>query len=190
MSEICTWTAYGCLTQGNHNRWPQLPPGWWAKHPDSQHFTSSLNAHRLVEHVVGATHKMDHTLDVVITLDSSSLLRGTPTVSQPYFGDSQSNPSGEHLAVYFRVNIAKPESVLQVTFRKLPDICIPEIYQGSITHLDQHCQSARRTFTRLNNRNLICCRTTRTRARKAGNSEVEYSMVFKSAVRSCIVNMF
>ena len=74
----------------------------------------------LVQHVARATHKMEHTLDLVITRDSSPLLRGTPTVSQPCLGDSKGNPSGDHLAVYLRVNLAKPESVRQlVVFGKL-----------------------------------------------------------------------
>ena len=50
-----------------------------------------------------------------------------PTVSEPCLGDTKGNPSGDHLAVCFRINLTKPDSVRQpVAFRKLRDICIPE----------------------------------------------------------------
>ena len=86
-------------------------------------------------HGLGATHKMDHTLDVVITLDSSPLLRGTPTVSQP--GNLKGNPSGDHLALYFGINLAvrKSESVRRlVTLRKLRTL-YTDFYIGSSTNL-------------------------------------------------------
>ena len=94
---------------------------------DAVRFNGTLEAHALVQHVVGPTHKKGHTLDVVITRDISSLLIGMPTVSEPCLGDTKGNPSGDHLAVCFRINFTKPDSVRQpVTFRKLRDICIPE----------------------------------------------------------------
>ena len=75
----------------------------------------------------GTTHKKGHTLDVVITRNISSLLIGMSTVSEPCLGDTKGNPSGDHQAVCFRINLTKPNSVRQpVTFRKLRDICIPE----------------------------------------------------------------
>ena len=95
---------------------------------DAVHFNGTLEAHGLVQHVVGPTHKKGHTLDVVITWDISSLLIGMPTVSEPCLGDTKGNPSGDHLAVCFRINLTKPDSVRQpATFRKLQDICIPEL---------------------------------------------------------------
>ena len=94
---------------------------------DAGRFNGTLEAHGLVQHVVGPTHKKGHTLDVVITRDISSLLIGMPTVSEPYLGYTKGNPSGDHLAACFRINLTKPDSVGQpVTFRKLRDICIPE----------------------------------------------------------------
>ena len=93
---------------------------------DELRFMNSLDAHWLV--LVGATHKMDHTLDVVITRDVSSLFIGAPTFSQPSLGDSKSNPSGNHLAEYVRVVLTKSENIRQqVTFRNLRDICIEEV---------------------------------------------------------------
>ena len=94
---------------------------------DAVRFNGTLEAHRLVQHVVGPTHKKGHTLDVVITRDISSLLIGMPTVSEPCLGDTKGNPSGDHQALCFRINLTKPDSVRQsVTFRKLRDILIPE----------------------------------------------------------------
>ena len=94
---------------------------------DAVHFNGTLEAHGFVQHVVGPTHKKGHTLDVVITWDISSLFIGMPTVSEPCHGDTKGNPSGDHLAVCFRINLTKPDSVCQsVTFRKLRGICIPE----------------------------------------------------------------
>ena len=49
------------------------------------------------------------------------------TVSEPCLGDTKGNPSGNQLAVCFRINLTNPDSVRQpVTFRKRRDICIPE----------------------------------------------------------------
>ena len=49
------------------------------------------------------------------------------TVSEPCLGDTKGNPSGDQLAVCFRINLTNPDSVRQpVTFRKRRDICIPE----------------------------------------------------------------
>ena len=94
---------------------------------DAVRFNGTLEAHGLVQHVVGPTHKKGHTLDVVITRDISSLLIGMPTVFEPCLGDTKGNPSSDHLAVCFRINLTKPDSVRHpVTFRKLRDICIPE----------------------------------------------------------------
>ena len=92
---------------------------------DAVRFNGTLEAHGLVK--LGPTDNKGHTLDVVITRDISSLLIGMPTVSEPCLGDTKGNPSGDHLAVCFIINLTKPDSVRQpVTFRKLRDICIPE----------------------------------------------------------------
>ena len=50
-----------------------------ANDADAVRFNGTLEAHGLVQHVVGPTHKKGHTLDVVITRDISSLLIGMPT---------------------------------------------------------------------------------------------------------------
>ena len=94
---------------------------------DAVRFNDTLEAHGLVQHVVGPTDKKGHTLDIVITRDISSLLIGMPTVSEPCLGDTKGNPSGDHLAVCFIINLTKLDIVRHpVTSRKLRDICIPE----------------------------------------------------------------
>ena len=98
---------------------------------DAVRFNGTLEAHGLVQHVVGPTHKKGHTSDVVITWDISSLLIGMPTVSEPCLGDTKGNPSDDHLAVCFRINLTKPDNVRQpVTFMKHRDICIPEFIKN------------------------------------------------------------
>ena len=138
---------------------------------DAVRFNGTLEAHGLVQHVVGPTHKKGHTLDVVITQDISSLLIGMPTVSEPCLGDTKGNPSGDQLAVCFRINLTKPDSVRQpVTFRKLRNICIPEFIKdltpilndidrplnelvhayttGIKAFIDQHAPIQRKSITR------------------------------------------
>ena len=66
---------------------------------DAVRFTGTLEAHGLVQHVVGPAQKNGHTLDVVITWDISSLSIGMPTVSETCRGDTKGNPSGDHLAL-------------------------------------------------------------------------------------------
>ena len=51
---------------------------------DAVRFNGTLEAHGLVQHVVGPTHKKGHTLDFVITRDIFSLLIGMPIVSELY----------------------------------------------------------------------------------------------------------
>ena len=95
---------------------------------DGVRFNGTLEAHGLVQHVVGPTHKKGYTLDVVITRDISSLLIGMRIASEPCLGDTKGNPSGDHLAVCFRINLTKPDSVRQpVTFMKLRTFVFPNL---------------------------------------------------------------
>lgn len=94
---------------------------------ESRRFINILNSHGLFQHVVGATHKKGHTLDVVITMESSSILLATPSVLDPCLCDSKGKPSGDHLAVHFSINLKKPAHIRkEITFRKLRDISIPD----------------------------------------------------------------
>ena len=97
---------------------------------EAQQFSSTLTSHGLLQHVVGATHKKGHTLDVVITLESSPILLGTPSILDPCLCDSKGKPSGDHLAVHFSINLKKPGHVRkEITFRKLRDVSIPDFHR-------------------------------------------------------------
>jgi hypothetical protein len=94
---------------------------------DACHFTSILSAHGLIQHVSGATHKKGHTLDVVITREVSSLLLGSPTISDPCLSDKTGKPAGDHLSVNFSINMKKPPRPKKdITYRKLRGICIDD----------------------------------------------------------------
>jgi hypothetical protein len=94
---------------------------------DARHFTSTLSEHGLVQHVVGSTHKKGHTLDVVITQEDSPLLLEIPSVFDPCLCNSKGEPSGDHLALLFNINLEKPSHVRkEITFRKLHDISITD----------------------------------------------------------------
>ena len=50
---------------------------------DATKFLQSLDEHGLFQHVTGPTHQRGHTLDVLITRESDTLLHGKPTVHDP-----------------------------------------------------------------------------------------------------------
>lgn len=68
--------------------------------------------HDLSQHVVGATHTCTkgHTLEVLITRETSSLLRGLPTIQDPVLCGNNGNAAGGHFAVHANVQVAKPPS--------------------------------------------------------------------------------
>ena len=87
--------------------------------PDTKHFISCLQSFGLRQHVNTATHKHGHTLDVVITRDSSNLVSEL-TVSDPHLCNDGGKITRDHLAVEFKLNITKPARVRKlVEYRKL-----------------------------------------------------------------------
>lgn len=94
---------------------------------DARHFISLLDVHGLSQHVNGSTHRAGHTLDVVITRDYSAFVDSDPTVFDPCLCDTRGNPSGDHYAVCFDINVTKPLHVRRkITFRKFRAICVPD----------------------------------------------------------------
>ena len=86
---------------------------------DTKHFISCLQSFGLRQHVNTATHKHGHTLDVVITRDSSNLVSDL-TVSDPHLCNDGGKITRDHLAVNFKLNITKPARVRKlVGYRKL-----------------------------------------------------------------------
>ena len=79
------------------------------------------------QHVHEPTHKKGHTLDIVATHASDTLLSQAPSVFDPGLCNQQGDFSGDHFAVHFGIDLNKPEkSRRQVSFRKLKDICVQD----------------------------------------------------------------
>ena len=78
---------------------------------DAIRFLDLLESMNLKEHVHGPTHERGHTLVLIITMESDTLLVGSPTICR-FLSD--------HAAVFCNVNSARPPfSVKSKTFRKL-----------------------------------------------------------------------
>lgn len=81
----------------------------------------------------GATHVHGHTLDLIITRNSSHILSSVPTIQDPVFCDNNSNAGGDHFAVSVQllVHISKPlKERKTITFRKLRKIHISKFRNG------------------------------------------------------------
>lgn len=97
---------------------------------DTCRFTSILDAHGLSQHIHEPTHKKGHTLDLVITRDTSVLLKSTPVITDPGLCDLQGNPSGDHYAVMCGLNVQRARPAKKsVTFRAMKKICVPDFVQ-------------------------------------------------------------
>ena len=72
-------------------------------------FTGQLDAYGLVQHITGATRIRGHTLDVTITRESSSIIKGSPSIVDPCRYDSRGKDSGDHFAIQVRLDCAKPQ---------------------------------------------------------------------------------
>lgn len=88
-------------------------------------FILTLEEHGLLQHVVGATHTKGHTLDVLITRNTSSVLGGLPTIQDPVLCDNNGNAAGDHFAVHALLRVAKPPKERKtVTFRRMKQLDI------------------------------------------------------------------
>ena len=91
----------------------------------SDSFTNILDANGLKQHVDQPTHRKGHTLDLVITRDTSGLLRSPPVISISGVGDLTGASSCDHYAVWCYLNIARPKTISKtVTYRSLRKIPI------------------------------------------------------------------
>ncbi|XP_062616025.1 uncharacterized protein LOC134277724 [Saccostrea cucullata] len=92
---------------------------------DARTFTELLTEHGLKQHISDETHRLGHTLDVLITREDSPILQGTPFVADPGICDNNGNRSGDHLAIRTLLRLSKaPRERRTVTFRKIHDINI------------------------------------------------------------------
>lgn len=71
-------------------------------------FTLTLEEHGFLQHAVGATHTKGHTFDVLITRNTSSVLKGVSTIQNPVLCDKNGNVAGDHFAVHAHLRVAKP----------------------------------------------------------------------------------
>lgn len=95
-------------------------------------FILTLEEHDLLQHVVGATHTKGHTLDVLITRNTSSVLGGLPTIQDPVLCDNNGNAAGDHFAVHALLRVAKPPKERKtVTFRRMKQLDI-EMFKSDI----------------------------------------------------------
>ena len=78
----------------------------------------------IIQHVQQPTHRKGHILDMVLTNQAEELVHDI-TVCDPGLCDNKSQLAGDHLAVTFTINTAKPAlKTSQVTYRKLKAINI------------------------------------------------------------------
>lgn len=95
-------------------------------------FILTLGEHGLLQHVVGATHTKGHTLDVLITRNTSSVLGGLPTKLDPVLCDNNGNAAGDRFAVHALLRVAKPPKERKtVTFRRMKQLDI-EMFKSDI----------------------------------------------------------
>jgi hypothetical protein len=89
---------------------------------DAQRFTGILDACGLQQHVCEPTHVRGHTLDVVITRDTSSIVSDVE-VTDPGLCDHLGRMSRDHIAVTLAAVIIRPAPIHKTaSFRKLRSI--------------------------------------------------------------------
>lgn len=94
---------------------------------DAAKFNSLLEPHGLSQHIHEPTHTRGHTLDLVITRDSDAVLLSCPNVFDPHLFNQYGEPAGDHLALAFHINTAKPSNPRKVvSYRELNKICVKD----------------------------------------------------------------
>jgi len=95
-------------------------------HPDTRRFTDILTSCNLKQHINDPTHKSGHTLDVLITRDSTKLLCDPPFVHDPHLCDFHGHSAGDHLGICLKILYKKPSCITQkIRFRKYRTISTP-----------------------------------------------------------------
>jgi len=101
---------------------------------DTVKFTDSLQACDFMQHVTGPTHLKGHTLDVVITRNTTHNTH--VRVVDPVLCDKNGNVSGDHFAIHFKAVLVKPCAIQKsVSYRKLRDVDITDIRQSIMDSL-------------------------------------------------------
>ena len=100
---------------------------------DTRFFMSTLKSCGLKQHVQEATHIHGHTLDVIITGDTSSIVTGVE-VTDPGLCDHLGKLSRDHFAVNFTTKFVKPSTTQKVvSFRKLRAMDVEQFKRDIIT---------------------------------------------------------
>ena len=117
----------------------------------SDSFTNILDANGLKQHVDQPTHRNGHTLDLVITRDTSGLLRSPPVISISGVGDLTSASSCDHYAVWCYFNIARPKTISKtVTYRSLRKIPINDCRADILRVVEGNSETAGALFEQYN----------------------------------------
>ncbi len=89
---------------------------------DTLRFMNLINTSGILQHVKQATHRRGHILDVVLS-DQSECVVQDVSVTDPGVCDNNGQLAGDHLAVTFTINAARPAlQTKQVSYRKLKSI--------------------------------------------------------------------
>lgn len=92
------------------------------KDSEGNKFLLTLEEHSLSQHVVGATHTKGHSLDVLVTRNTSYVLEGLPTIQDPELCNKNRNATGDHFAVHAGCKASKNRKT--VTFRRMKQLYI------------------------------------------------------------------
>ena len=95
-----------------------------ASNRDAERFRCIVSAHGMQQHVKEPTHTGGHTLDMVLTHDGDSILRGSVDVSDPASCTNRDGtPVSDHFALSSQVSATKSKPIRQeVKYRKYTDI--------------------------------------------------------------------
>ena len=104
--------------------------------PDARRFSEMLSDMRQL--VTDATHNKGHLLDVVIVRNNTAMSPSRPSVYDPCLCDTHGNTPGDHMAIMFCVNAAKPARMRkEVVFRRLHHICLQEFKRDIVSLHDE-----------------------------------------------------
>ena len=117
----------------------------------SDSFTNILDANGLKQDVDQPTHRTGHTLDLVITRDTSGLLRSPSVISISGVGDFTEASSCDLYAVWCYLNIASPKTISKaVTYRSLRKIPINDFRADILRVVQCNSETAGALFEQYN----------------------------------------
>jgi len=107
---------------------------------DTIKFNSTLQSCGMRQHVNEPTHVAGHTLDVLITRDTDSIVSNI-SVSDPGISDGSGKTSRDHYAVTFLAAAAKPAPIRKtLTYRKTKSIDVGDFRRDRLYNHQNHCK--------------------------------------------------